>query len=379
MKITMKKQFIYIAVLLALGLTSCNRYYNPGLNIKTVSEDTLNVGSEFEVLTRFLHNSGEYINSKGIPNMVSAEDVNDNLSSYFVLDIRSHDEYVDGHINGAVNVQASEIIDYLDKNIAAGEYDKLVIACHSGQTASYVASVLRLIGYDNVYAMKYGMGAWNRTLDKWSSNVSNKYASQLETKVNSKAKSTPYPVLKTGEQCGAEVLAARAKTVLNTPFHKIKVNADRAFSDSTFYIVNYWPEDKYLKGHIPGAVQYTPKKDLTIDAVLNTLPSDKKILVYCFTGQNAAFVVAYLRLLGYNAYTLGFGANAFMHDILTSRENWHGFKAAEKLNDFDLIKGENPTDKKFEEAVAKSADSGAAKPKKKVKKRKKKEVEGGCG
>ena len=322
----MKKQFIYIAILLVLGFTSCERYYNPGLNIKTLTEDTLNVGTEFEVLTRFLHNSGEYINSRGIPNMVSAEDVNENLSSYFILDIRSHQEYVDGHIPGAVNVQASEIIDYLANNVSAAEYDKLIIACHSGQSASYVTSVLRLIGYDNVYAMKYGMGAWNRTLDKWSGGVSNKYANQLETQNNPKAKKTPYPVLKTGENCGAEVLAARAKTVLNTPFHNLKVSSDRAFSDSSFYIVNYWPEEKYLKGHIPGAVQYTPKKSLTIATSLSTLPSDKKILVYCFTGQNAAFVVAYLRLLGYNAYTLAFGANGFMHDVLTSRENWHGFK-----------------------------------------------------
>ncbi len=376
----MKKQFIYIAALLVLGLTSCDRYYNPGLNIKTVPEDTVNVGTEFEVLTRFLQNSGEYINSKGVPNMVSAEDVNENLAAYFILDIRNPQEYVDGHINGAVNIQASEIIDYLDKNIAAGEYDKLVIVCYSGQSASYVTSILRLIGYDNAYVMKYGMGAWNRTLDKWSGGVSNKYENQLETTNNPKAKPTAYPVLNTGMPCGAEVLAARAKTVLNTPFHKIKIKADRAFSDSAFYIVNYWPEDKYLKGHIPGSVQYTPKKDLTIGTALKTLPSDKKILVYGFTGQNAAFTIAYLRLLGYNAYTLDFGANAFMHNVLVSRDNWHGFKATEKLNDFALVKGKNPTDKKFEETVAKSSNaSSAGTSKKKVKKRKKKEVEGGCG
>jgi len=376
----MKKQFIFIAAIIVIALSSCDRYYNPGLNVKTVVEDTLNVGTEFEVLTRFIHNSGEYINSKGVPNMVSAENINDNLSSYYVIDIRSHQEYVDGHINGAVNVKASEIIDFLEMNVSASEYDKLIIACHSGQSASYVTSILRLIGYNNVYAMKYGMGAWNRSLDKWSPNVSNKYANQLEIKSNPKANKSAYPVLSTGKHCGAEVLAARAKTVLNTPFKKVKVKADRAFSDSTFYIINYWPESKYAKGHIPRAIQYAPKKDLTIGTALNTLPSDKKILVYCFTGQNAAFTIAYLRLLGYNAYTLGFGANAFMHGTLVSKEGWHGFKAADKLNDFALVKGENPTDKAFEAKIQNSgASSDAPKTKKKVKKRKKKEVEGGCG
>jgi len=355
--------------------TSCERYYNPGLNIKVVQEDTIKT-PEINALLKYINNSGDYINSKGVPNMVSAEDVYDNLSSYYVIDIRSHEEYVAGHINGAVNVRANEILDYLDKNVSPIIYDKLVIACHSGQSASYVTSVLRLVGYNNAYAMKYGMGAWNRSLDKWSQNVSNKYANKLETKYNPKGKKSAFPEIKTGEQCGAEILYARAKTVLNTPFSKLKIDADRAFSDSSFYIINYWPEAKYDKGHIPGAIQYTPKQDLNDTTFLNTLPTDKKILVYCFTGQNAAFTIAYLRLIGYNAFTLGFGANSFMHSDLVARANWHGFKAAEKLNDFPLISGEEPTDKKVNVATG---GNDTPKKKKKVVRRKKKEVEGGCG
>jgi len=376
----MKKYYIIsLFALITVLFSSCERYYNPGLNLKTVQEDTV-TGKEIDVLLRYINNSGDYINSKGVPNMVSAEDVNENLSTYFVIDTRSHEEYVEGHINGAVNIQTSELIEYLEKNVAPSSFDKIILACHSGQTASYATSILRLIGYNNVYVMRYGMGAWNRTLDKWSKNISNKYANALETTDNPKGKEYAYPEIKTGEHCGAEVLAARAKTVLNTPFHKLKISADRAFSDSSFYIVNYWTKDKYLKGHIPGAIQYTPKVDLNDTTFLKTLPTDKKILVYGFTGQTSAFIVAYLRLLGYNAFTVGFGANSFMHDILVKRQNWHGFKAAEKLNDFPLVKGENPTDKKFEETIKNAGNAGGSvKPKKAIKKHKKKEVEGGCG
>ena len=366
--------FIFLTTIV---FTSCERYYNPGLNIKVVKEDSINT-PEIDVLLKYLNNSGDYINSKGVPNMVSAGNVYDNLDKYYVIDIRSHEEYVAGHINGAVNVKANEIIDYLDKNVSPVVYDKVVIACHTGQSASYVTSVLRLIGYNNVYAMKYGMSSWNRTLDHWSKGVSNKYANSLETKYNTKSKEMPYPVIKTGKHCGAEILEARAKTVLNTPFGKLKINADRAFSDTSFYIINYWPKEKYIKGHIPGATQYSPKHDLNDTTFLKTLPTDKKILVYCFTGQNAAFTIAYLRLLGYNAFTLGFGANSFMHDVLVSREHWHGFKAADKLNDFPLIPGEEPTDKKVNVGGVKH-DAASSAPKKKIVRRKKKEVEGGCG
>lgn len=375
------KNIIYVILVIALFFTSCDRYYNPGLNVKTIKEDTTSgVVNESDLLIKFINNSGDYINSKGVPNMVSAEDVRENINNYFVVDIRSHENYIAGHINGAVNVQTDSIIKYFDTKISPIIYDKVVIACYSGQSASYVTSILRLLGYNNVYAMKYGMGAWNRTLDHWSKRVSNKYANKLEVTDNPKGKIMPYPELKTGKHCGAEILEARAKTVLSTPFYNLVINADRAFSDTSFYIINYWPKEKYLKGHIPGAIQYTPKHDLNDTTFLKTLPTNKKILVYCYTGQNAAFTIAYLRLLGYNAFTIGFGANSFMHDVLVSREHWHGFKAADKLNDFPLVKGENPTDKKFEKQIknANNASSGGA-PKKPIIKHKKKEVEGGCG
>jgi rhodanese-related sulfurtransferase len=375
----MKKTFLYLLSIFVLTFTSCEQYYNPGLNVNTVQEDTTKSFTEFEILMRFIPNSGDYINSAKVPSMVSAEDINDNLSKYFIIDLRAKEDYVKGHIAGAVNVQVDNILDYLDEFVSPSTFDKLVLTCYTGQKSSYVTSVLRLIGYDNVYAMKYGMSAWNRSLDRWTPKLSSKYVNALETEPHYKGKSNPYPVINTGAACGAEILEARAKTLLNTPFEKLMIDADRAFSDTSFYIVNYWPKANYDKGHIPGAIQYTPKKDFSAETYLKTLPTSKKILVYCFTGQHAAFAIAYLRMLGYNAFTIAYGANSFMHSALISREGWHGFKSEEKLNDFSLIEGEHPTDKAFEKQLNIANKSNESAPKKKVVKRKKKEVEGGCG
>jgi len=49
---------------------------------------------------------------------------------------------------------------------------------------------------------------------------------------------------------------------------------------------------------------------------LSTLPTDKTVLVYSQTGQESAYVVAYLDLLGYDAGNLAYGANSFMHSVL---------------------------------------------------------------
>ncbi len=370
----MKNKYFIIILVIVISLTSCEQYYNPGLNIKTVQEDTINI-PEIDALLKYINNSGDYINSQNVPNIIEAIDIYDNLESNYIIDIRTHEEYVDGHINGAINVKPSEIIDFLDKNVSPSEYKRLVITCHTGQSSAYVVGILRLMGYNNAFSLKYGMGAWNKSLDKWSENISNKFANNLDTVVYKKEKSTNYPQIKTGKQCGAEILEARARTLLNTPFSNLKISAERAFSDTSFYIINYFPIEKYKKGHMPNSAQYTPKEDLKTSTFLNTLPTNKKILVYCFTGQNSAFVVAYLRLLGYNAFTLGFGANSFMNSTLVSREGWSGFVAKDALNDFPLIKGESPTDKQINVGTKQEVKPTA----KKIVKKEKKSVSGGCG
>jgi len=370
------KYTIILSLFLALLLTSCQQSYEPGKDIEVLPEQKINV-PEIEALLRFIDNSGDYINTPGVPNLVSAEDVYYNSNKYYIIDIRDNDSYQNGHINGAVNVQPYELMKYLDEKVAASVYDKLVIVCSNGQSSAYVTSVLRLIGYSNAFSMSYGMSSWNKSIDKWSSKLSSKYISRLERKNNPVEGTHEYPPINTGETCGAEISEARGFTLLNTPFKKLKISADRIFNElDDFYVIAYMPKDMYEVGHIPGAYNYIPKQDIKKETLLNTIPADnQKILVYDYTGQTAGFLVAYLRLLGYNAFTLPMGMNSFMYNTLSIR-NAHAFKSSDLVNDFPLIKGENPTNKEFEKELK---TSGPAPKAKKIVRRKKKEVAGGCG
>lgn len=376
-----KNNFILIVLSIAVfAFASCDRAYNPSEGIKIVHEDTIAV-DEAVVMMNYLTNSGEYINSKKIPGMVSVEDVNSNLNDYLVIDIRSKELYQEGHIYNAINVKFTNLLNYLENNVSASNYEKIVIACKSGQTGSYATSLLRLVGYNNAYALKYGMNAWSAKMPNlWSKNVSDKYASILEETPNEKDKKYAQPKINTGKRIGSEILLERVKQVFKAGFKNYIVKADHLFAaKDDYYIINYWPESKYSKGHIPGAFQFTPKKSLGQEEALNFVPDQKKVLVYCFTGQHSAFVAAYLRTLGYDAHTLAFGANSFMHSSMVAREGWHGFVASKKIHDFPFITGANPSGKASVKSNAMASKSSPAKAKKKMVKRKKKEVEGGCG
>lgn len=64
--------------------------------------------------------------------------------------------------------------------------------------------------------------------------------------------------------------------------------------------------EDFAKAHIPGAVNVSVGALFTAQG-LAQLPTDKDIVVVCYTGQTASQVTAALRMLGYKAYNLLYG------------------------------------------------------------------------
>lgn len=77
----------------------------------------------------------------------------------FVLDIRTPDRFAKGHVPGAVNVVFETVAK--PENLAKLPTDgtPIVVVCNSGHTASEVAPLLSLLGY-NAYVLKFGWMAW---------------------------------------------------------------------------------------------------------------------------------------------------------------------------------------------------------------------------
>ena len=237
-----------------------------------------------------------------------------------IIDIRSEADYDDGHIEGAVNLAPGAVRDYID---GLSSYDEISIVCYTGQTAGWLTSLLQLAGYKDVYSMAFGMSAWAEHFDKWSANTSNEKATLFTDVVTEKAAEGELPTLTTGFETAEEIFDARWEAVLAEGFGAAAIsNGDVYANLDNYYIINYWPNEEYLDpGHIEGAIQYTPSVDLAVDEALKTLPTDKTVVVYCYTGQNSARVAAYLRILGYDAKSLKFGANGMIYDEMT-KSKW---------------------------------------------------------
>jgi len=309
-------QLALLTIFLGLFITACSEDESP-INNNTIDES--------KVLVEYLEANGNYINTAA-PSVVKASDVYTLLltspEKLYVIDIRTAEDFAKGHITGAFNVALANLLTHI-KSLNTTQYDKIVIACYTGQTASYGTALMRMLGYNNVEALKFGMASWNPDCkSKWSTAIGNSRATQFETTANSKPVAGKLPVISTGKKSGAEILEARVNQLLLDGYTLATVKNSDVFDNlSKYFIINYWPENQYLNpGHIPGAVQYTPKNDLKSTTFLNTLPTDKEVVVYCYTGMTSSHVAAYLRLLGYNAKSLLFGANGMIYDLMVTNK-----------------------------------------------------------
>ena len=299
----------------------------------------VNPPDEFETLVEYLEANVNFLQEE-LP-LVMADEVRKNLknAAYHVIDIRSDSWFEYGHIKNAANVKAADLLNYFENTISPSDYEKIVLVCYSGQSAAYFSSLLRIAGYDNVYSMKWGMSSWREDFaeNSWLKNIKNEFADKLETTENIKPEVGEHPTLSTGKIEAKEILKARLAELFAKPYKEFIVKSPEVFeTPENYFVVNYCgSKENYTNGHVPGAIQYKPGESLLSTSDLYTLPTDKRVLVYETTGQKAAYVIAYLNVLGYKTGNLAYGQNSFMNDMLNDN-GWDAFTKKE-INMYPVI------------------------------------------
>jgi rhodanese-related sulfurtransferase len=345
----MKNQYYLISIIALIFIFSVSgcKEKKPQIKQEAVSvaeKPVVTIGDETSLLLKDLKDNGDYVNSKAYPSLIKATIVNESLGkNILIVDLRSAKQYSEGHIRNAVNKKFEELPSYFETGIKPFEYDKIILVSDDGQIACYATCLLRLKGYGNVYSMRWGMSAWNNKFaqEGWLKGVSGKFETELENTVNDKPTILRMPELRTGLTTGPEIGAARFSKLFEEGTGDVLITADAVFSDpKKFYIINLERKDKYEDGHIPGSVRYKPEGTLGFTDEMASIPNDKPIVVYCGTGHNSGFATAYLRLLGYDAHTLKYGNNGFMHDKMIKQRtklSWLPF-TSEDVNNFDVVK-----------------------------------------
>ena len=301
----MKKLFqllFLITIVNIVFITSC----------KVSTDDPTDPTSEYELLTTRLVSTGmdidHVIMSAAGNKFVYAPAAAEDVAGKYIIDIRSDTDFGNGHIDGAVNVLVADIL-----TEAAKSGDKqILVACYTGQTACFATALLRLYGYREAQALKWGMSGWNPTTDKWTPNKGDSGDGQLSTDAAPDNVEYGNPTLTTGNTDGESILKARVEAVVSQWGSATVSSGDVVASPGNYFVNNYFSSDHYVSfGHVNGAVRVNPLK--IGDNSVNFLDPDEAVVTYCYTGQTSAVVTAYLRVLGYDAKSMLFGMNGLNH------------------------------------------------------------------
>lgn len=287
-----------------------------------------------KILT-YLESNGDYINSGAAPAVISTAEVYTNLGSYLLIDVRTDNEYSSGHIQNAVRVNPSELLNYITAN--KNLYPKIVIISQCGQSSSFYTGLMRLAGFSNVYTMEYGMAYWNKEFSGvWEGQLKQRNVTLWDFNDHPKPPMSSLPDVQMSNDSTDmhKFILERINNILAKGFSE-----DTSFANQTigttltamlhndltyehYFIICYGTPNYYysksgrIPGHLPNAVSYVVQSgvsELRSDKFLQTLPKDGNIVIYDYNGITGAQIAAYLNLLGYNAKSLLFGGNTLFY------------------------------------------------------------------
>lgn len=234
-------------------------------------------------------------------NVISSGDLfglMDGEEDMFILDIRRPDDYAENHIKGAVNLSffTTDIADNLDK---IPDDRPVMVYCYTGQTASQVTVLLNIAGK----MAKNVQSGYNNGISK---------AEGFEDYLEAEENALPGESFEVDADIKAAISAyfVEKMSMDGTSFANFNVSpADvkQIVDDMNddYYILSIRSADDYAAGHIPTAQRIG--YGLGMQEELVQLPADKKIIVYCYSGQTSSQTTATLRMLGYEAYSMSGG------------------------------------------------------------------------
>ncbi|MBE9488760.1 MAG: rhodanese-like domain-containing protein [Bacteroidetes bacterium] len=308
----MKKVSLFLIGLLlvpSLFLTSCDRGDD-------LSDDTGTTTPAYTILKDYMLTNNLdldkiIVNADGAKFVAGAPEEADLaafLDKYYIIDIRNATDFGTSHIEGAKNVPFANILD--EAPIAGGA--PILVVCYTGQTACYATALLRLSGYSNTQALKWGMSGWNSaTADSWNNAIGDPADGHANWAY---ADATAAPVFGDPDISsflteGEELLNDRIEQVIAEGFKGVS-GAEVLDSPNDYYMNNYFVSADYTGfGHIVDAYRVKEELLLATNGYQGLDPEANAVITYCYTGQTSAVITAWLRVLGYEAYSLKFGMN----------------------------------------------------------------------
>lgn len=214
-----------------------------------------------------------------------------------LLDVRTRDEYADGHVEGAAWAPGGQAVQATDEYIAV-RAARIVLVCDGGGRSVMTASWLKRMGLPHVSVLEGGLAAWAAS------------GGAVET-----GHPDPAP-------WGFAAARAAAGSVAPVELHAALDGAaaraqGHAAPARAPMVLNVDQSDVYARGHVPGAA-WLCRSRLELRAPQALPDRTRPLVVTCRDGRHSTLAAATLERLGYaSARVLEGGTQAWERRGLT--------------------------------------------------------------
>jgi rhodanese-related sulfurtransferase len=95
------------------------------------------------------------ISQQEVMSLIKASDA----KPFVILDVRTAEEYNEGHIPGAINISHNEVANNI-ANLAQYKDKLVVVHCRSGRRAAYAENILAKAGFNHLKHLSGDMNGW---------------------------------------------------------------------------------------------------------------------------------------------------------------------------------------------------------------------------
>ncbi len=211
-----------------------------------------------------------------------------------LVDVRTVDEFEDGHLEGAINVPLVELTNHLDMLPDPGQ--KMVVYCGSGHRSAMAMVLLNLLGYENAVSLLGGVKAWTAA----------------ELPVTTDVVDYEPGVAPEFDATLLELIDAYVKAI---PAGYYTIGADDlniALIENPPYLIDVRTDGEVADGFIEGAVHVELRSFVS---QMDQWPADlsEPTVVYCGSGHRSVISMVTMQLMGYeNVRSLAGGMKAWL-------------------------------------------------------------------
>ncbi len=213
-------------------------------------------------------------------------------SEMYIIDLRGEKEYSESHIQGAVNIPFNR--EFYQHVTEIPTDKKIIFYCYGGQLGAQAAALLTLLGISS-RSVNYGWVGIKKMPE---------YTVFTTEPTTFEKHEQEY------DQDALKAIKDYCDNAAHLNLMPCEILKEMIENEDDFYLMSIQSEEDYATEHIKGSILHPYRKGM--NDRFSEIPKDKKVIVYCYSGQSSAHVTVALNLLGYDAYSLKYGIGVEM-------------------------------------------------------------------